>query len=149
MNVVRFGEATVLVELPAELTDSDEKQILNATMAQFTGKQGRILLDFSAVTLMNGLGAYLLVKLSVIAMQSGKRLLAFGVSSHYQDVLKITGLTQVIRIYPTRKEVFTAAGVNAEDQPSGEVIQNTPFDLSFWAKPVPCKRLKAIPTSIF
>jgi anti-anti-sigma factor len=134
MNIVSFGDNVLLVELPAEFTDSDEKPIVSATMPKYPGKKGNLLLDFSVVKFMNGLGASLLVKLSVQARRRGQRLLAIGVSLHYRDILKVTGLQQVITIFDRREEAFTAAGVSSENQPSGEVMQNAPFDLPFWAK---------------
>jgi anti-anti-sigma factor len=136
MNIVDFGNNVRLVELPAELTDSDEKPIFNATAPKYPGGKGYLLLDFNAVQFMNGPGAYLLVKLYVKVRQRGQRLMAFGVNPHYRDILQVTGLTQAMTIFNSRKEAFTAAGVASEKQPSGEVIQHSPFDLDFWAKPV-------------
>ena len=136
MNFVRLGSNIYLVELPAELIDSDEKPILNATMPEKSGKKGGVLLDFTAVKFINGSGAYQLVKLDVLARKRGQRLLAFEINQHYRDILRVTGLEQAITIYNSREEAFIAAGVTSEKQFSGDVIPNPSFDLSFWAKPV-------------
>jgi anti-anti-sigma factor len=136
MNAVRFGDNTFLVELSTELIDSDEKPILNASVPKSPSKRNSILLDFSAVQIMNGLGASMLVKLSALTRRHGQRLLAFGVSNHYRDVLKLTGLEQVIAIYNNEEDAFTAAGVPTRNQSPGEVRQNTSQDISYWAKPV-------------
>ena len=79
MNFMNLADNVFLVELPAELIDPDEKPILNATVPQKTGQKGSLLLDCGAVKFMNGMGAYQLVKLDVLARQRGQRLLAVGV----------------------------------------------------------------------
>ena len=136
MNFVNLADNVFLVELPAELIDPDEKPILNATIPKKSGKKGSVLLDFTAVKFISGLGAYQLVKLNVLARRRRQQLLAFGVNQHYREVLKVTDLDQVITIYNSRDEAFTAAGVNPEKQPAGDVMPTQSFDVSFWAKPV-------------
>ncbi|MGP8079291.1 MAG: STAS domain-containing protein [Dehalococcoidales bacterium] len=136
MNFVNLADNVFLVELPAELIDPDEKPILNATIPKKSGKKGSVLLDFTAVKFISGLGAYQLVKLNVLARRRIQQLLAFGVNQHYREVLKVTDLDQVITIYNSRDEAFTAAGVNPEKQPAGDVMPTQSFDVSFWAKPV-------------
>jgi anti-anti-sigma regulatory factor len=131
MNAVKPGDNACLVELPLELTDLDEGPALEAS-----GNAVNIILDFSAVQMVNGLGASMLVKFNTLAGKRGQRLLAFGVSAHYRDVLNVTGLEQVISIHGSREEAFSAAGVSAGNLASREIPQAAPRDISFWAKPV-------------
>ena len=67
MNFVSLADNVFLAELPAELTDPNEKPILDATVPKKSGKKGSLLLDFSAVKFMNGLGACQLAKLNAVA----------------------------------------------------------------------------------
>ena len=136
MNFVNLAENVFLVELPAELIDPDEKPILNATVPQKPGQKGSLLLDFAAVKFINGLGAYQLVKLDVLARQRGQRLMAVGLNQHYRDVLKVTGLDRAVTVYDSRAEAFTAAGVTPDQQPSTNIESKPSFDMTFWAKPV-------------
>jgi len=136
MNAVRLGDNACLIELPAELIDPDEKPFLNACAPQLSAKNYYVILDFRAVQKMNGLGASMLVKLCVLVKKRGQRLLAIGVSDHYRDVLKVTGLDRALSIYANRTEAFAAAQISGGDIPSGEVQQTTSRDLTYWAKPV-------------
>ena len=136
MNIVSLADNTFLVEIPAKLIDPDEKMILNATVPKNAGKKGSLLLDFSNVQLINGLGAYLFVKLGILAGYRGQRLLAFGVKGHYRDVFQLTGLEQIIEVYDSREAAYTAAGISAVDQPEKELTQNASLDSSHWARPV-------------
>ena len=136
MNFVNLADNVFLVELPSELIDPDEKPILNATVPQKPGQKGSLLLDFAAVKFINGLGAYQLVKLDVLARQRGQRLMAVGLNQHYRDVLKVTGLDRAVTVYDSRAEAFTAAGVTPDQQPSTNIESKPSIDLTFWAKPV-------------
>ncbi|MDD5094799.1 MAG: hypothetical protein PHV74_10540, partial [Dehalococcoidia bacterium] len=66
----------------------------------------------------------------------GQRLLAYGVSAHYRDVLNVTGLDQVIAIHGSREEAISSAGASADKSVSGEAPQANARDISYWAKPV-------------
>ena len=136
MNFVNMADNVFLIELPSELIDPDEKPILNATVPQKPGQKGSLLLDFAAVKFMNGLGAYQLVKLDVLARQRGQRLMAVGLNQHYRDILKVTGLDRAVTVYDSRAEAFTAAGVTPDQQPSTNIESKPSFDMTFWAKPV-------------
>jgi anti-anti-sigma regulatory factor len=136
MNFVNLADNVFLVELPSELINPDEKPILNATAPQKPGEKGCLLLDFAAVRFMNGLGAYQLAKLNIMAKQRKQRLLAFGVNPHYRDVLEITGLDRAITVYDSRTEAFTAAGITPDKHPPIDIESNPSFDITFWAKPV-------------
>lgn len=134
VNASRFAGAC-LVSLPAELTDPDEGPILEVCAPEENRKTGQVILDFSAVEMINGLGASMLVKLNVGVRRRGQRLLAFGVSDHYLDVLKVTGLHEVISIYSSMEEAFEAGMVGHHEYVSpnqGGDIR----DIAFWAKPV-------------
>jgi len=133
---VNLADNVFLVKLPAELISPDEKPILNATVPQKPGKKGSLLLDCGAVKFMNGMGAYQLVKLGVLARQRRQRLLAFGVNQHYRDVFKVTGLDRAITVYGTKTEAFTAAGITPDKQPPTSIESKPSFDMTFWAKPV-------------
>jgi anti-anti-sigma regulatory factor len=136
MNISSLGNNAFLVELPAKITDPDEKPFLDATVPKEVGKKGCLILDFNNLQLVTGLGAYVFVKLAVLAGHRGQCLSAFGVSSHYRDVLKLTGLEQVIKVYKNKEEAFAAAGVSAPEQPSIQAPQNPCMDMLHWANPV-------------
>ncbi|HEY41057.1 MAG TPA: STAS domain-containing protein [Dehalococcoidia bacterium] len=136
MKAVRIENKACLVELPVELDSHDEKPVLDACAPGSRDELHYIILDFSAVELINGLGASMLVKLSALAKRRGQRLLAFGVNDHYRAVLKVTGLDRAVTVYERREDAYSLAGASPDDDVSRESVQSTPRDISFWARPV-------------
>lgn len=145
MKAVRVGSIACLIELPSELTGSDEKAILDACAPEASGAIHYIILDFSAVQIMNGLGASMLVKLNTLARHRGQDLLAVGVSEHYGDVLKVTGLDRVMPIYDTRSDAYSAVEASPDDDTSGESTQSITRDISCWAKPISGLSIPSMP----
>ena len=76
MNVLRLDDNVCLLELPSELTDPDERPYSNACAPQSSAHNRYLILDFSAVQIINGFGATMLVKFSTLARRCGQRLLA-------------------------------------------------------------------------
>jgi len=136
VNTLKLGDNVCLLELPAELTDPDEKPYLNACVSQVSDKENYIILDFSTVQMMNGLGATMLVKFTALAKKRGHRLLAIGVSEHYRDVLRVTGLDRTFMIYSNREEAFAAARVSRDNIPNRRLPEILERDAPYWAKPV-------------
>lgn len=136
MKAVKVSDLACLVELVSELTTSDEGPMLDACSPEVSGALRYIILDFSAVKMMNGLGASMLVKLDTLVRRRGQSLLAFGVSEHYRDVLKVTGLDRVVSIYEKRGGAYSSVGASPDDDTPRESAQDAARDMSFWAKPV-------------
>jgi anti-anti-sigma regulatory factor len=135
VNAVKLNETTYLLELPPELTNQDEKPFLTASPPDSSGKKSHLILDFSSVKKMNGLGASMLVKLSTLVKRRGQLLIAFGVSDHYRDVFRVTGLAKVLSICPNREEAYAIAGVSGITVNTNTSV-NIAQDITYWAKPV-------------
>ena len=145
VNAVKLQDNVCLIELPSELTNPDEKPFSNACVPQSSARKDYLILDFSGVQIINGLGATMLVKFSTLAGRWGQRLLAIGVSDHYRDVLRVTGLDRAISIYGSREEAFAVAQVSGRDLPSRQLPQATARDRSYWAKPIVQLSIPAMP----
>jgi pyruvate/2-oxoglutarate dehydrogenase complex dihydrolipoamide dehydrogenase (E3) component/anti-anti-sigma regulatory factor len=128
------GKACV-IDLPANLMDHDETQIL-AALAGDSKDPHDIILNFANVRRMNGLAASMLVKLSARARRNGQLVSAFGVAQGLRDVLRVTELDQTVRIYDNKTDALSAAGM-AEGQRSPESQpQQSVLNTRYWAKPV-------------
>ena len=118
MKKIRVSGKSRIVDLPAELTSSDEIPIMIACSEKSAGDIGQIVLNFSAVEIMNSMGASMLVKLGAKLKRSGQKLSAYGVSVHYRDVLRLTALDRFIRIYDGETEALAAIDNTAISSPS-------------------------------
>ena len=67
MKTIRLSDNVCMIEVPAALIDPNEGLFLDACVPQLSGKKRYMILDFSMVQMMNGLGASMLVKFSVLA----------------------------------------------------------------------------------
>jgi anti-sigma B factor antagonist len=68
-----------------------------------------IIFDFSQLEYMNSSGIGLLVTFLVRANRQKQRLLAYGLSEHYQQIFAITRLDEAIRVFDTESEALKAA----------------------------------------
>jgi anti-anti-sigma regulatory factor len=128
---VQRGDRATILHLPEEMTDADEP-ILNG----WTCGAPRIILDFGAVRMMNGLGALTLAKLCTAFAGDGQRVLAVSVNEHYRDVLRVTGLDRGIEVHDTREQAWAPAGLSEEEMTFPHRIPEPARDVGCWARPI-------------
>ena len=148
MKEIRVSGKSRIVDLPAELTSSDEIPIMIACSEKSAGDIGQIVLNFSAVEIMNSMGASMLVKLGAKLKRSGQKLSAYGVSVHYRDVLRLTALDRFIRIYDGETEALAAIGntaINSPSDSSARSLSPKSRDEKYWAKPISKIMVPAMP----
>lgn len=68
-----------------------------------------IILDFTQMEYMNSGGIGLLVTLLIRMNRQRQRLLAYGLSEHYQQIFAITRLDEAIAIFDTEREALAVA----------------------------------------
>ena len=103
------GHASVL-DIKGDITAAAETALMEAYM-QATGAGARVLiLNFNGLEYMNSSGIGMLVTLLVRANRNKQRLLACGLSQHYQQIFELTRLNEAIGIYNNEVEALTAAG---------------------------------------
>jgi anti-anti-sigma factor len=149
MKAVRVSGESCIVDLPAELSSSTETSIMQACSEKSSGRIKRIILNFGAVEIMNCLGASMLVKLGSKVKRSGLKLSAYGVSAHYRDVLRLTALDKLIRIYDGEDAALAAARDTSRSSPS-DIGATSPLSIKAgdekqWAKPISKIAVPAMP----
>lgn len=140
MDAIRVSDKTCIVEMPKEVVTYDEAPLWMACTQKSQDGLQNIILDFTAVERMNGLGANMLVKLYAETKNRGITLLVYGISAHYRDVFKVTGLERAIGIYEKEADALLAAGetsTNISTAGTREHINDiTQRDTTNWAKPL-------------
>ena len=106
VTVARDG-GTAILRIHGEITGGSEPPI----MAAYTeaGDARSIVLDFSDLEYMNSGGIGLLVTLLVRTQRAGQKLLAVGLSEHYQQILALTRLDEAIAICEDETSALAAA----------------------------------------
>jgi anti-anti-sigma regulatory factor len=133
-----------LIDLPPLLNFPDETTLLHLCTPSRVNQPGSLLLDFKSVRYINGLGASMLVKLTVAASLRKQKTLACCVNRHYSDVLKLTGLNHAISVFNSKEEALASlnfTGNKATESPTSA----PPLDATFWAKPVAELSVPAMP----
>ncbi len=89
-----------IIELTGEI-NSFAQPVLEEAYSRAVELPGpAILLDFSRVEYINSTGIALIVNLLRQARSQDRILLASGLSAHYQEIFKITRLSDFIQVYP-------------------------------------------------
>ena len=97
---VRRVGAVPVIDLNGEINAMAE-DALNAAYDESTSDTpDAILLNFTGVDYINSTGIALVVGLLARARQSGSRILACGLSSHFVEIFTITRLVDFMSIFP-------------------------------------------------
>ena len=67
-----------------------------------------MIFDFSELDYMNSTGIGLLVTLLVRAQRQRQKLMAFGLSEHYREILSLTRLDEAIGVVGSEAEALAA-----------------------------------------
>jgi anti-anti-sigma factor len=149
MNAIKVSDKTCIVKMPKEVITNDEAPLWMACAQKSQVSLQNIILDFTAVERMNGLGASMLVKLSAETKNRGITLIAYGLGDHYRDVFKVTGLELTIGIYEKEADALLAAGEASTNISTSSTRENindrTRRDTKNWAKPLSRITLTEVP----
>jgi anti-anti-sigma factor len=97
-----------IIDIQGELTAFAEKQLMETYAVASTPKTRAILLNFSDLEYMNSSGIGLIVTLLIRVNREKQRLLAYGLSDHYQHIFQLTRLSDAIQVYASENEAVMA-----------------------------------------
>jgi anti-sigma B factor antagonist len=101
MNVEKSNGTAGIIHIKGDITAAAENKLMDAyTEASQNGAKG-IILDFNHLDYMNSSGIGLLVTLLIRAKRQNQKLMAVGLSEHYQQIFELTRLNEAIGIYDT------------------------------------------------
>ncbi|MEK7787016.1 MAG: STAS domain-containing protein [Chloroflexota bacterium] len=110
LSVRSINNHASVVDIKGDITAAAETALTDAyTQATAAGARV-IILNFSGLEYMNSSGIGLLVTLLVRANRQKQRLLACGLSQHYQQIFELTRLNEAIGIFNTEAEAVATAG---------------------------------------
>lgn len=108
LEVRRASESAAVIAVRGELTGATEEDLMAAYGRAADPMTRRVVLDFTDLEYMNSTGIGLLVTLLVRAQRQRQRLLAFGLSEHYRQILGLTRLDEAITIVESEAEALAA-----------------------------------------
>ncbi len=104
--------------LDAETSPSVEKWLMDL-LGQ--GEQ-RLVLDFSELTYISSSGLRLLIQVARNLHKTNGKLALAALSDHVREIIKITGFTSILSIYPTREEAVAYAQSDRGGEESSTIL---------------------------
>lgn len=107
LGVREAGPGISIIDVAGDITPSAE-DALSAAFEQLNGANA-VVFNFNDLDYMNSGGIGLLVTLLVRAQRQKQRLLAYGLSDHYQQIFELTRLDDAIAIHTDEHAALAAA----------------------------------------
>ena len=109
LQVRRIGEAACILDIEGDITAFSEEALMDAYTEGSGEGVKTVILNFTGLEYMNSGGIGLLVTVLVRANRAKQKLLAFGLTDHYQEIFELTRLDEAIGIYATEADALAAA----------------------------------------
>ncbi len=109
---VRFEKNATIIDLAGDVTTFAEEAIHKAYQDASADGAHNIIFNFRENDYINSAGIAILIGVVTEARKREQRLLMTGLSSHFQKIFRMVGLTQYTDLYPTLQEAL--ASLNAE-----------------------------------
>ncbi len=130
-NALQWDERLAVIALPELMTE-----YLCFSVPANSSSLLWIVLDFSRVAMINGLGALSLARLCMDVESQRKSILAVGLADHYVGMLKLTGLSSHIKVCDSWDKIWQQLGFRPKVCGLEQTKEAEPKDMEFWAKPV-------------
>jgi len=97
-----------IIDIQGDVTGFAENILMDAFSQASNGSTKAILLNFSGLDYMNSSGIGLLVTLLIRTQRQKQKLMACGLSAHYEEIFKLTRLNEAIGIYTNESDALAA-----------------------------------------
>ena len=94
------GHAVSVLRYEGDIASTSKDAVLGAYQALSKETVKLILLDFTKVDYINSSGIALVIQLLMEAANAGQKVLAFGLSAHFQKVFTMVGITKYAGLFP-------------------------------------------------
>lgn len=109
-SVRKVNEKISVIVVEGEVTQTAEKDLMDAYEEAVSKKTRTIILNFTNLEYMNSSGIGLLVTLLVRANRHRQKMLACGLSEHYRQIFELTRLDEAIEIHDDEPSALAASG---------------------------------------
>lgn len=109
MNVRGINKRASVIDIEGELTAFAEAVLMDAYRQASENGARAIVLNFAGLEYMNSSGIGLLVTLLIRVNREKQKLLACGLSEHYQSIFQITRLDDAIEMHDTEEQALASA----------------------------------------
>lgn len=111
---VRRRENVAIVDIFGEIDGSADKALARAYEEASAASPARVLLNFAGVEYINSTGIAVIVTVMARARKDHVVLAAFGLTDHYQEVFRITRLSDFMQVYKDEESALRAGGAKGD-----------------------------------
>lgn len=94
------GQPVTVLRFEGDISSSSKEAVLGSYQSLNKTTVKSILLDFTKVDYINSSGIALVIQLLMEASNAGQKVLAFGLSAHFQKVFTMVGITKYAGLFP-------------------------------------------------
>ena len=105
--IVRQEGTTTILDLSGEIDGFSDAAMDDAYVRAAATNPQRLLLNFAAVDYINSTGIALIVAVLAKARRDNIPLLTCGLSEHYQEMFRITRLSDYIPVFPDEESALS------------------------------------------
>jgi anti-anti-sigma factor len=109
---LRLADDTAIIDMVGEINSFADDALAQAYAEAEAQDPAAILLNFAAVDYINSTGIALIVGLLAQARKSHRPLVTCNLSPHYQEIFRITRLSDFMTMYADEQAALTAAGTD-------------------------------------
>ena len=109
LGVRQINGTACILDIEGDITAFSEEALMDAYTEGAGDGVKAVILNFIGLEYMNSGGIGLLVTVLVRANRAKQKLLAFGLTDHYQEIFELTRLDEAIGIYATEADALAAA----------------------------------------
>ncbi len=113
----RQEEALGILDFPKDVTAQTRETAYSAYNELARGKVKVVGLNFSTTDYMNSAGIGLVINLVEEASQSGRRVFAYGLGSHYRKLFSMVGLSERVTLCADENELKEKAEAITANKP--------------------------------
>ena len=94
------GHPVSVLRYEGDIASTSKEAVLGAYQSLPKQTAKNVLLDFTKVDYINSSGIALVIQLLMEAANAGQKVLAFGLSAHFQKVFTMVGITKYAGLFP-------------------------------------------------
>ena len=104
------GQPVTVLRFEGDISSASKEAVIGSYQSLPKATVKTVLLDFTKVEYINSSGIALVIQLLMEAANGGQKVLAFGLSAHFQKVFTMVGITKYAGLFPDQTAALGGAG---------------------------------------
>ncbi|MGA2807569.1 MAG: STAS domain-containing protein [Terracidiphilus sp.] len=100
------GQPVAVLRFEGDIASTSKEAVLGTFQSLPKDTAKLVLLDFTKVDYINSSGIALVIQLLIEASNSGQKVAAFGLSTHFTKVFTMVGITKYASLFPSQAEAL-------------------------------------------